>query len=430
MDSTQAALLIFLIVLFTLLNGYFSMIETALVESRKSILEKLAGDGSDDAAAALSILGEPKKFLSVAQIGITLMGILSGLAAGLFLAPMLAAVFSFVPYSETAGLVVSVALAAVCLLLFGEFLPKKTALQYPERVLMNYHASLERVTWALTPIVALLSRAAETVLIIFGVNPDTKDAVTEDEVKDLIEQGTEDGTFEKTEQDMVDRIFRLGDQTAYSLMTPRTQMLWIDLADSQRHNLRLIRENNQNVFPVGRESLDDFCGVIYAKELLNASLTHKSMELDKFVHKPMCIPRSMDIFRLLKKFRDTKVHEAMVLDEYGGVIGYVTLNDILKEIIGGSFSEIEPELLQITPRDENSWYVDGLCSIDDFKARFGFEKLPDEDRDHFQTVGGFLTSFFGYIPKVTESCEWNGFRFEIAEMDRARIDKILVTKLQ
>ncbi|WP_337471852.1 hemolysin family protein, partial [Mitsuokella jalaludinii] len=270
--------------------------------------------------------------------------------------------------------------------------------------------------------------SASGVLLLLGINPNIEDTVTEDEVKDLIEQGTEDGTFEKSEQAMVDRIFHMSDQTAYSLMTPRTQMLWLDLTDSLRHNLRIIREHPQNVFPVGRENLDDFCGVLYAKDLLNASLERKSLDLAQYIRKPMFVPRSMETFRVLAKFRDTGIHEAMVLDEYGGVIGFITMNDILQEIIGDSMSNVEPDPIQFTPRDEHSWYVDGLCSIDDFKERFDIAELPDEDHDHYQTMGGFLTSYFGYIPKVAEKCEWNGFTFEVVDMDRARIDKILVTR--
>ena len=425
----SSALLVILTVLFTIMNGFFSLMETALNESRRSVPEKLADDGNADAALALEILSNPEKYLSVTQVGITSMSILSGLIAGLLLSPLLAPLFSFLPYSYEVALFVSVVLSAIFILLFGEFLPTKIALQYPEKTLMKYGGFLSAVSFVMSPAVNFLGRAADTVLLVLGMNPQIEDAVTEDEVKDLIEQGTSEGTFEKTEQDMVDRIFRLSDQTAYSLMTPRTQMLWLDLADSQRHNLRIIRENNQTVFPVGRESLDDFCGIIYAKEILNASLSSQSLELSRFVHKPMRVPRSMETFRLLEKFRATGVHEAMVLDEYGGVVGYVTLDHIMKEIIGGSLKELEPEFLQVTARDENSWYIDGLYSIDDFKTKFDIEKLPDEDRDHFQTLGGFVTGRFGCIPKVGEVCQWEDFRFEIIEMDRARIGKVLVSRV-
>ena len=294
---------------------------------------------------------------------------------------------------------------------------------------MKHYKSLHLLTSLAHPFVSFLSRAANVLLPILGINPQVEDTVTEDEVKDLIEQGTEDGTFEKTEQYMVDRIFHLSDQTVYALMTPRTQMFWLDLSDSIKHNLKLIRDHSKTVFVVGRDSLDEFCGVLYAKELLNASLERKSMDLTQYIHKPMFVPRSMEVFRLLEKFRDSGIHEAMVLDEYGGVVGFITLDDILKKIIGDSASHMEPEPFQFVPRDENSWYVDGLYPIDAFKKRFDLDALPEEDHDHFQTMGGFLSSYFGYLPKVAESCEWNGFRFEIVDMDRARIDKILITKL-
>ena len=280
------------------------------------------------------------------------------------------------------------------------------------------------------PWLLLTSGLSRLLLLLSGCNLQAQESVTEDEVKDLIEQGTEDGTFEKTEQTMVDNIFHMSDQTIYALMTPRPQMLWLDLADPLKHNLRLIRETAQNVFPVGRDSLDDFCGVLYAKELLDASLSRKSLDLAQYIHKPIFVPRSMETFRVLEKMKDSDIHEAMVLDEYGGVIGFVTLTDILEEIIGNSIASGEPDLPKLSPRDERSWLVDGLYSIDDFKERFDIEKLPDEEHDHYQTMGGFLTSCFGYIPKVGEKKDWNGYTFEVLSMDRARVDKILIRERQ
>ena len=390
--STQAGLLRVLIVVLLLLNSFFSLIETALMESHRSRLERLADEGSEDAAAALAILEEPEDALSVAQIGITLMGVLLGAASGALLAPLMGALLApFLPHATVLSLALSIVLMTYIMLLFGEFLPKKTAMQKPEEVLLNHHRALHRLTRLSRPLITLLSRSANLILLVLGLNPKFEDTVTEDEVKDLIEQGTEDGTFEKSEQAMVDRVFHLSDQTAYALMTPRTQMLWLDLEDSLRHNLRVIRTHAQPIFPVGRENLDDFCGILYAKDLLG-------------------------------------IHEAMVLDEYGGVIGMITLDDIMSEVLGDSAHSAPSEPLAITPRDDHSWYVDGLYSIDDFKERFDIDKLPDEDHDHYQTMGGFLTSYFGYIPKVAEKAEWNGFTFEVVDMDRARIDKILVTK--
>jgi putative hemolysin len=179
---------------------------------------------------------------------------------------------------------------------------------------------------------------------------------------------------------------------------------------------------------VGRDSLDDFCGVLYAKDLLNATLAHEVLDLSQYIRKPLFIPRSMETFRVLKQFRTTGIHEAMVLDEYGGVIGFLTMDDILQEIAGESFAAHEEEAAQLTIRDENSWLVDGLYDIDDFKAKFSIDELPDEDHDHYQTMGGFLTSYFGYIPKAGEHIDWQDFTFEVVDMDGARIDKIMITK--
>lgn len=428
LDSSQAGLLFVLLIVLLIGNGFFSLIETAVTESHRGRLERMAEEGDPNAKAALALLDDSEKFLSLSQVGITLTSILTGLCTGAFLAPFLAELVPFIPHANMLALIASIVVMTYVTLLFSEFLPKKTAMQSPERVLLKYHRILTWIAWGTQPFISLLSSSANTVLLLFGINPQVEDTVTEDEVKDLIEQGTEDGTFEKTEQAMVDHIFHLSDQTAYALMTPRTQMLWLDLSDSLKHNLRLIRETPQDIFPIGRDSLDDFCGVLYAKDLLNASLAHKPLDLSLYIRKPLFVPRSMETFRILEQFRDSGTHEAMVLDEYGGVIGFLTRDDILQEIIGDSMSASEPAPALLTARDENSWLVDGLYSIDDFKARFDIDELPDEDHDHFQTMGGFLTAYFGYIPKAGEKKDWNGFTFEVVDMDRARINKIMITR--
>ena len=317
-------------------------------------------------------------------------------------------------------------MASLSLVLKG-YLPKNSE---DEESGTSLPRALKWLSTLAAPWLLLTSGLARLLLLLSGHTPQAQESVTEDEVKDLIEQGTEEGTFEKTEQAMVDNIFHMSDQTIYALMTPRPQMLWLDLADPLKHNLRLIRETAQTVFPVGRDSLDDFCGVLYAKELLDASLSRKPLDLAQYIHKPIFVPRSMETFRVLEKMKDSDIHEAMVLDEYGGVVGFVTLTDILEEIIGDTIAVGEPTAPQISARDDHSWLVDGLYSIDDFKERFDIEELPDEDHDHYQTMGGFLTSCFGYIPKVGEKTDWKSLTFEVLKMDRARIDKILITENQ
>ena len=426
MDSSDIGLLCLLLIVCIFLSAFFTQIETALVESRKSRMEHFAEGGDRRAQKLLRFVDEPETLIAASQIGITFTSVLLGAAAGFKVAPALSRTFPALPHPELVSLVASIVLFTYISLLFGEFIPKKISVQDPESVLLRHTRTLTVMELIARPFVGFLSSSANAVMLLLGVNPHIDDAVTEDEVKDLIEQGTEDGIFEKTEQDMVDRIFHMSDQTAYSLMTPRLQMKWLDIGDPTEYNLRLIKNSADTVFPVGEGNLDNFLGVIYAKDLLNAAIEKKQLHLVSFIKKPLFIPRAMETFRVLEKFRESSVHEAVVLDEYGGVIGFITLGDIAEEIIGDIERQDEPENPQITPRSENSWYIDGLCSIDDFKEKFDLDELPNEIKDHYQTMGGFLTSYFGYIPKVGEKCTWNDFTFEILRLDRARIAKLMV----
>ena len=412
-----------LIILLALMSGYFSLMETALIECHRGRLEKLSEDGDKNATEVLSILELPAS-LSVAQIGITFTGILAGVFAVLAI-PTIAGLINS---SFLLALVISTCITAFIFLLFGEFLPKQIAKNNPEKFLLNNHKLFRLIVALMNPLVILLSKIAGGIGFIFGMNSSKNDAVTEDEVKDLIEQGTEDGTIEKSEQEMVDRIFDIGDETAYSLMTPRVMIIWLDLADDLEKNLKIVQESPHTIFPVGYGSLDDCRGLIYAKDLLDAVLSDgREVDLEKLVKKASFIPRTMEALRIVEKFRASGITEAMVNDEYGGVIGFITLDDILREIVDTNGDEETEQ--QFKRNKDNSWTVDGLCDIDEFKERFDIETLPDEEHDHFQTMGGFLTACFGYIPKVGEVYEWNGFRFKVKEMDGVRIGKILIRKL-
>ena len=426
MDSTEIGLLCVLLIGCVLLSAFFTQIETALIESRKSRMEHFAEGGDPHAQKLLRFLDEPETLIAASQVGIAFTSILLGAIAGVKIAPVLSRAFPALPHPELISLTASIVIFTYISLLFGEFLPKKLSVQDPEAILLRHTRALSAMEIIARPFVAFLSSSANAVMLLLGVNPHIDDAVTEDEVKDLIEQGTENGIFEKTEQDMVDRIFHMSDQTAYSLMTPRLQMNWLDVNDPTEYNLRRIKKSADTVFPVGDGNLDNFLGVIYAKDLLNAAIDKRNIKLSSFIKEPLFIPRAMETFRVLEKFRESSVHEAVVLDEYGGVIGFITLGDIAEEIIGDIERQDEPENPQITPRSENSWYIDGLCGIDDFKEKFDLDELPNEIKDHYQTMGGFLTSYFGYIPKVGEKCTWNDFTFEILRLDRARIAKLMV----
>lgn len=412
-------------------NAFFLLAEIAITNVRQSKLEDLVDNGNKQAAKALAIMDNPNTYLSAVQIGTVSCNILIGLFTGIAIAPFLAKEFAMIEaiadHAEFIALLVGTLIIILLCIILSTILPRRIALNNPERCLLKILVILKIWQKILLPFIKCFSAIANAILLPFGISPKKKDDVTEDEVKDLIERGTETGTFEKAEQDLVDRIFHMSDQTAYSLMTPRTQLLWLDLEDSESVNLNLIKNNKAGVFLVGKEDLDEFVGVIYTKELLNAYIDKQPISLEKFVRKPMFVPRAMESFRLMEKFRENDNNEAVVLDEYGGVVGFITIFDIINELLGditGKPVDKEPSFIQ---RDENSWYLDGLYDIDDFKEKFDIDKLPNEENGHFQTMGGFLTSYFGYIPKIGEVKIWQNFRFEVISMDRARIDRILLT---
>ena len=397
--------------------------ETALIECHRGRLEKLSEDGDANAQAVINMIESPAP-LTVAQVGITFTGILACVCA-ILTSPILAAQINL---SMLPAAAIAVCITTFIFLLFGEFLPKQAAKREPEKFLLNNYKMFRLIVAMMNPFVSVLSSMAGGIGFIFGMNSTKADAVTEDEVLDLIEQGTEDGTIEKSEREMVDRIFDIGDETAYSLMTPRVKIIWLDLDDDLEKNLKIVQDSPHTIFPVGYGSLDDCRGLIYAKDLLDTLLKDgREIDLEKLIRKASYVPRTMEAFRIVEKFRSSGITEAMVNDEYGGVIGFITLDDILSEIVDTSGEEELEQ--QFTRNKDNSWTVDGLCDIDEFKERFGIETLPDEEHDHFQTMGGFLTSQFGYIPKVGEVREWNGFRFKVKEMNGVRIGKILITKL-
>lgn len=435
LEIPEMQLFIGLVIILILMNAFFILTEVAISDSHKNQLEKLFDNGDKSAKKALKIIDKPTDYLISVQIGNVGCNILIGLFTGIALVPfildkMRAICPGFDTYTEPIVLILTTFIIILLSLILSTTLPRKIAINNPEYYLLSVLTPLLLWKKILTPFISLFTSIANTILLIFGINPQSDDTVTEDEVKDLIEKGTEDGTFEKAEQDIVDRIFHMSDQTAYSLMTPRTQMTWLDLEDSLKDNIRFIKEHNQNIFLVGKENLDEFVGILYAKDVLNELLSHKDLNLEKLIHKPMFVPRAMESFRVLEKFRSSEVNEAVVLDEYGGVVGFITIFDIINEVLGDITGKPIANSPQIIQRDENSWYIDGLFDIDDFKQKFDIEALPNEDSGHFQTMGGFITSYFGYIPKVGEIIIWHKFRFEIISMDKARIDRILVSQIK
>jgi len=432
-DVPETDLFFILLIIIFFINSFFILLRTALVESHKSQLEKNLNNNDIRLEKAAVIIDETDNLLTGFSICTICLNFFIGIITFFATIPYFYYLMEKLPIKFTYSYELAFLLGAIITLfidiLFANHLPKKIAQIKPEFYIIHNLSFLVIFNKVIQPPIIFLSYAVNFILMITGSNPPDNDSVTEDEVKDLIERGTEEGTFEKAEQDMVDSIFHMSDQTAYSLMTPRTQIIWLDIEDDLITNLNVIRKNPHELFLIGRDDLDNLLGIIYTKDILNAALSNDLCDLAKFVKKPIFVPRSMETFRVLEKFRDNNIHEAVVVDEYGGVVGLITLKDIVEEIIGDISSVEEKEAVQIIQRTETSWYIDGLYDIDDFKEKFDIEELPGEERGHYKTIGGFLTSYFGYIPKTAEYKIWQNLKFEVVDMDRTRIDKILITKL-
>jgi putative hemolysin len=250
--------------------------------------------------------------------------------------------------------------------------------------------------------------------------------VTEDEIRTLVQQGAEAGVFEEEAEDMVEAVLRLGDKTARSLMTPRTQITWLDLESSMDQIRKRIIESGRSRFPVAKGSLDKVMGVVQAKDLFAASLAGKPLDLAVLMQQPLFVPRTISVLELLESFKKTSQHIALVVDEYGGIEGLLTHHDILEAIAGDIPTGEKPAAAKAVRRHDGSWLLDGMLSVDEFKEIFQVETLPGEKRDAYQTLGGFVFTQMGRVPSVAESFEWHGLRFEIVDMDGKRIDKVLV----
>jgi len=422
---------ILIILLLILANGVFAMSEMAVATARRSRLQDWANKGNAKARKALELVNAPNRFLSAVQIGITLIGILAGAFGGRTVADRMATYLSAIPmiepYSEAVGLGVVVLGITYLLLVIGELAPKRLALRHPETIVMVVAVPLRVLSKALSPAVHLLSVSTDAVCRLFGRHHAQEPPVTEEEIKTLVQQGTEAGVFEESEQDMVEAVFRLGDQSARSLMTPRTQIVWLDLKGSLEQIRETIARSGHSRFPVSTGSLDNVTGVVQAKDLLANSLAGKPVDLKASIQQPLFVPRTVSVLQVLEHFKQSGKHIALVVDEYGGVEGLLTHHDILEAIAGDiPFSEkhTEPKAVQ---RHDGSWLLDGMLPVDEFKEIFHLESLPGEKKDAYQTLGGFLFTQMGRVPSVSDRLEWGNLRFEIVDMDGKRIDKVLVT---
>lgn len=423
---------ILFILILILFNGFFAMSEIALVSARKVRLEQHAEEGDKGAKTALELTHSTSKLLSAVQIGITLVSMLTGVFGGATIAERLTVVLADVPwlarYASTVSLVIVVLITTYFSLVLGELIPKRLGLNNPEKIASRVSGVMRFVSWLTSPLIHLLSASTDLGLRILGVKPSLEPPITEEEIKVLIDQGTQVGIFDETEQDMVEGVFRLNDRSINAIMTPRTEINWIDANDSKEQILKQVIESPYSRFPVAKGSLDNILGILNAKDLLEKHVSNQPYEIQDMLQKPLFVPENTQAVRVLEMERKNSAHEALVIDEYGGVLGFVTLFDVLETIIGDLSSLDKGGEAEIIKREDGSYLLDGLLPIDEFKDLLDISELPEEEKVGFQTIGGFVINQLGSIPAAGQHFHWQGLRFEVMDMDHHRVDKILVTR--
>ena len=417
-----------IILLITILNGVLAMAETAFVSARKARLQQMADEGDERAKVALHMQDDPNRFLSTSQIGITLIGILAGAFGGATVAGQIAEQLNALvpalrPYNQSIALLLIVLLTTYLSLVIGELVPKRLALQNPERITLAIMPLMRGLAAVTAPVVRLLGASTNIVLRLIGARPSDEPPVTEAEIQALIREGIEAGVFDEGEEEMVAGVFSLGDRRVDALMTPRTEVTWLDVNDPLEVNLGLILSSGHSRFPVGQASRDDIQGMVRAKDLLNRALSNQPVDLKGCLREPLFVPESAAASDVLQQFKKTGKHMALVIGEHGGVEGLVTIYDLLEEIVG------DIEAPQATRRDDGSWLLDGLMPIDDLKDLFDLKDLPGEEESNYQTLGGFVMAHLGRIPAAGDAFQWAGLSFEVLDMDGRRVDKVLVNRL-
>ncbi len=423
-----------IIFLLFLANGAFSMAEMAVVSSSKVRLRSLVEDGHAGAKAALELAENPNRLLSTVQTGITLITTLTGAFGGATIAEELDSYISTIPnlspYSSGLALVAVVVMITFFSMVIGELVPKRIALSNSERFASIAASPLAAFSRLVSPVIALLSFCTDLVLRVLGVKAYTEPAVTEEEIRILIEQGTTAGVIEEEEQDIMERVFSLGDRRVNSIMTPRGEIVWLDIDDSGAEISRKIAGGTYSMFPICSKKLDNVLGVVQSKDLLSCNLADKKVNLKESLLPPLFVPESMRALKVLEKFKQTGIHLAIVLDEYGSVQGIVTLVDLLEGLVGDIPHIDELSEPQIVKRQDGSWLVDGALPVGDLREMIDLEWLPEEEDYQYITLGGFVMTHLEKIPIAGDYFEWGGYRFEVVDMDGRRVDKILVTPME
>lgn len=423
---------ILVILLLILLNGIFVMAEMAVVSARKPRLQQFANEGGRGARTALNLATHPDRFLATTQIGITLITILSGAVGERTLTDRLSLRFQQLPriqdYRGTVAFAVVVIAITYISLVFGELMPKRFALHNPERIAAAMSGLMSFLSRLCAPLVWLINGSTTLIMRVLRLRPPAEPPVTEEEIKVMMEQGTEAGVFEETEHDIVKSIFKLGDRGVSALMKPRREVVWLDTDDPFAENQKKLASSLYSRFPVAHGSLDNVLGIVQTKDLLTRCLAGSKIDFKANLRAPLFVPENLPALRLLEMFKKSRTHMALVVDEYGGIEGLVTLNDILEDLVGDVANVDLPEDRQIVKRPDGSLLIDGKLQIDDLKEALQITELPSEESGSYQTLGGLVMLQVGRVPVTGDTFEIDGLKFEVVDMDGKRVDKVLVSK--
>jgi putative hemolysin len=421
----EIAIIFFLI----LLNGVFAMSEIALISARKNRLENAAKKGNPGAQTALDLSNNPTKFLSTTQIGITLIGILTGIFSGDTITESVKLYIErfdmLRPYSHSLSVGIVVVILTYFSLVLGELLPKRIGLNYPEKIAKSIAIPMKFISVATAPFIWLLTHSTELLLKLFMIKPSADGKVTEEEIKAIIKEGTEGGEVQEIEQDIVERVFHIGDRKVNSLMTHRKSVVMLPLDSDKMKVKELMKKELHSVYPVYGDNHDDIEGVVNMKNIFS-HIDDEDFNLAKIMTEAPFIMETTTAYKALENFKTSGIHYAFVSDEYGDFQGIITLNDILEALVGDA-ATFYKEDFKLISREDGTWLVDGHYSLHDFLTYFELDELINDYE--VTTVSGLIMTELSFIPKEGQKLQWNRFEFEVLDMDGAKIDKVLVKSL-
>jgi len=423
---------ILLLLVLILLNGVFAMSEIAIVSSRRARLVQMADSGSAGARHALALASEPTRFLSSVQVGITCIGILNGAIGGASIASRLRTTFEqipvLLPYADTLALAIMVAALTYVSLIVGELVPKRLALTQPETIASLIARPMQVLASIARPLVYLLSASTDTILRVFGVRQTKQSGITVEELRVMLEQGAAEGVVEPTEHELVTNVLNLDERHVGAVLTPRSDMIFLDVRDSIDVNREKLRRDPHTVLPICDGGVDHVLGFVRSTKVLEQMLEGHALDIAALAEPALFVPETMTLMKLLEQFKRTHLPIALVVDEFGDVEGLVSLTDVVSSIVGDLPSEPgeEPTIVR---RDDGSWLLDGTLNIDAVSRTLRADALvSEEDRQHYHTLGGLAMLALGRVPRIGDVFDRGDYRFEVVDMDGNRVDRVLASR--